>query len=180
MDGDSVFARVGEEPFIVAVRRGLVDGIFTDPAQWQELAIFKFKPEEVHRLSVTTEKETTLARGANAEWVRAQPGEPINQVNVQSLVNTLAKLRAVRWLGEPVPPQAFEKLQATISFTTTPDDKTTHKLIIGGSAGEGMWYGRVEGREGVFILSNPDFNALRLPLSEPATPTPAPTASAAP
>ena len=180
VDGDSVFARVGEEPFIVGVRRGLVDGIFTDPAQWQELAIFKFKPEEVRRLSVTTEKETTLAREANAEWIRAQPGEPINQANVQSLVNTLAKLRAVRWLGEPVPPQAFEKPQVTISFTTTPDDKTTHKLIIGGSAGEGMWYGRVEGREGVFILSNPDFNALRLPLSEAVTPTPTPTASAAP
>jgi hypothetical protein len=38
-----------------------------------------------------------------------------------------------------------------------------------------MWYGRVEGRNGVFILSNPDFNALRLPLIDtPTTASPAP------
>src|SRR5438874_13595834 len=47
-EGDIVYARVGEEPFIVAVRKQLLDTIFTDPLQWQQLAIFKFKPEQVH------------------------------------------------------------------------------------------------------------------------------------
>lgn len=172
LDGDSVFARVGEEPFIVAVHRGLVDGILTDPLQWQELAIFKFKPEEVHRLSVTTDRETVLTRGPNNAWVPAHGGEPINQVNVQSLVNTLTKLRAVRWVGGATPPGAFDQPQATISFTTAPDDKAVHKLLVGGPAGDGMWYGRVEGRDGIFILSNPDFNALRLSLTDAPGPTP--------
>ena len=84
---------------------------------------------------------------------------------MQSLVNSLTKLRAVRWIGGATPPQAFDKAQITVSFTTSPDDKASHKLIVGGPAGEGMWYGRVEGRAGIFILSNPDFNALRLPLN---------------
>ncbi len=174
LEGDSVFARVGEEPFIVAVPRRLVEGILTDPAQWQELAIFKFKPEEIHRLTVTTEGETALTRESNAEWIRTQGNEPVNQVNVQSLVNTLAKLRAVRWLGGPTPPQAFDKAQVTLEFTTTPDDKVTHNLVVGGPAGEGMWHGRVDRRDGVFVLSNPDFNALRLPLTEAPAPTPSP------
>ncbi len=39
-----------------------------------------------------------------------------------------------------------------------------------------MWYARVEGRPGVFVLSNPDFNALRQPLWSP---TPAPNATPA-
>lgn len=172
-DGDNVYARVGEEPFIVMVRRGLLENIFTDPLQWQELAIFKFKPEEVHRLAVTTDREATLKRGPASNWVPAEGNEPINQVNVQSLLNTLTKLRAVRWTGGATPPQAFETTQITISFTTSPDDKASHKLLVGGPAGEGMWYGRVEGRSGVFVLSNPDFNALRLPLA--AEPPPAPT-----
>ena len=47
----------------------------------------------------------------------------INKVNVQSLLNTLTNLRAVRWLGGPTPPQAFEKPQLTVMFTTSPDDK---------------------------------------------------------
>ena len=170
-----MYARVGEEPFIVAVRKTFVEGIFTDPAQWQELAIFKFKPEEVHRLAVTTEQESALVRGPNKEWTWVKDSGAINQVNVQSLLNTLTSLRAVRWLGGATPPQAFEKLQITIVFTTSPDDKATHKLIVGGPAGQGMWFARVEGQEGAFILSNPDFNALRLPLLETAAPTASPS-----
>ena len=187
VEGDNVFARIGEEPFVVAVRRALLDQIFTDPVKWQELAIFKFKPEDLQRLTVTTDKETTLTRGANKEWTRAGGNEPINQVNVQSLLNTLSDLRAVRWEGSAAPPQAFDKPQATISFTTSADEKTEHKLIVGGPAGGGMWFGRVEGRDGVFVINNPDFNALRLPLAEEAAaapalppPTAAPAASASP
>ena len=48
--------------------------------------------------------------------------------------------------------------------------------MIGASAGEGMWFARTEEREGTFVISNPDFNALRLPLV--ALPGPSPTASA--
>src|SRR5438045_2167057 len=47
IDGDNVFARPGDEPFGVAVRRSLLDNIFVDPLQWQELAIFRFKADDV-------------------------------------------------------------------------------------------------------------------------------------
>ena len=179
VEGEEVFARVGEEPFIVAVRRALLDQILADPLQWQEIAIFKFKPEEVHRLTAAAGgQEVTLTRGANNEWTRPEGAEPVNATNVQSLLNTLTKLRAVRWIGGATPPQAFDQVQVTLTFTTSPDDKTMHKLVVGGPAGDGMWYARVEGRNGVFILSNPDFNALRLPLVDappaPAAATPAP------
>ena len=175
VEGEEVFARVGEEPFIVAVKRTLLDKIWTDPVQWQELAVFKFKPDEVHRVTVKTDREAALVRGPNKEWTRATGDEPINQTNVQSLLNTLTNLRAVRWVGGPMPPQAFDQVQTTITFTTSADDKAVHKLIVGGPAGEGMWYARVEGRDGIFVMSNPDFNALRLPLApEPAAITPAP------
>ncbi len=179
-EGDSVYARVGEEPFIVAVRKAFLDGIFFDPVQWQELAIFKFKPENVHHLSVTTDKEAALTRGPNKEWTWTQGSGPINQVNVESLLNTLTSLRAVRWIGATSPSAAFDKPQATINFTTTPDDKDAHKLIVGGPAGEGMWFGRIEGRDGVFVLSNPDFNALRLPLADTAAPSPLPSLAQSP
>ncbi|MDQ6625968.1 MAG: DUF4340 domain-containing protein [Verrucomicrobiota bacterium] len=181
VEGDEVFARVGEEPFIVAVKRALLDKIWSDPVQWQELAIFKFKPDEVHRLNVVTDREAALVRGPNNEWVRASGDEPINPTNVQSLLNTLTKLRAVRWIAGPPPPQAFDKTQVTITFTTSADDKAMHKLIVGGPAGDGMWFARVEGRDGIAVISNPDFNALRLPLAPEAAPSaPAPSAATAP
>jgi hypothetical protein len=179
VDGENVYARLGDEPFIVAVRRAFLDNIFTDPLQWQELAIFRFKPEEVHKLTVTTDHESALIRNAKQEWAWVKGSDPINQVNVQSLLNTLTVLRAVRWAGAATPAHAFDKPQVTISFTTSPDDKKVHKLVAGGPAGDGMWFARTDERDGTFVLSNPDFNALRLPLV--ATPPPvAPAASPTP
>jgi hypothetical protein len=178
IDGDNVYARLGDEPFIVAVRRGLLDEIFTDPLQWQELAVFKFKPEQIHRFTVVTDKELSLVRGANNQWSWAKGGGEINQTNVQSLLNTLSILHAVRWVGGAPPPHAFEKPQLTITFTTSPDDKASHKLIVGGAAGDGMWFARAEEREGTFVLSTPNLTALKLPLVSQASPSPAQSPSA--
>ena len=180
VDGDNVYARLGDEPFIVAVRRGLLEQIFTDPLQWQELSIFKFKSEQIHRFSVVTDKELTLVRGANNQWSWLKGTGAIDQVNVQSLLNTLSMLHAVRWVGSTAPQHAFEKPQLVITFTTSPDDKASHKLTVGAAAPDGMWFARVDEREGTFVISNPDFNALRLSLVKPVEPSPAVSASVTP
>ena len=176
VDGDNIYARLGDEPFIVAVRRGLLDNIFADPLQWQEVAIFRLKPDEVHRLAVVMDREAALVRNEKKEWTWVNGNEPIHQVNVQSLLNTLTVLRAVRWAGATTPAHGLDKPQLAITFTTSTDDKNVHKLMVGASAGQGMWFARTDEREGTFVISNPDFNALRLPLV--AAPVPSPTAPA--
>jgi hypothetical protein len=177
IDGDNVYARLGDEPFVVAVRHALLDSIFTDPLQWQELAIFKFRPDDVHKLNVVTDHESALIRNAKKEWTWVKGTEPINQVNVQSLLNTLTVLRAVRWIGATTSAHAFEKSAITITFTTSLDDKNTHKLVVGGPAGDGMWFARTDKRDGTFVISNPDHDGMRLPLV--ATPAVSPTPAAA-
>jgi Domain of unknown function (DUF4340) len=172
IEGENVYARLGDEPFVVAVRRSLLDNIFVDPLQWQELAIFRFKPDEVHKLTVATDREHVFTRNDKNEW---QGNEPANTVNIQSLLNTLTMLRAVRWTGATTPAHGLDKPQVTISFTTSPDDKSVHKLTVGAPAGEGMWFARTEEKEGTFVLSNPDLNAFKLPLV--AMPSPSPVAS---
>ena len=182
-EGGTVFARLGDEPFVVAVRKALLDNIFVEPLQWQELAIFKFKPEEIHRLSVTAgETELTISRGPENQWTWVKGSGDINTTNVQSLLNTLSKLSAVRWMGATTPQHGLDKPQITISFTTTPDDKATQKFVIGASTGDGMWFARVDGREGTFVVVNPDMNAFRLPLVNQSTaivPNASPVASPA-
>jgi len=173
-EGDNVYARLGDEPFIVAVRPGLLDSIFADPLQWQELPIFHLTPDEVLKLTVATSTESALVRGASKEWTSVKGTEPIDQVNVQSLLNTLTVLRAVRWAGATTPAHGLDKPQITITFTTS--DKKVHKLAVGGTAGDGTWFARTDEREGTFVMSHPDFNALRLPLAvAPAAATPATT-----
>src|SRR6266487_2816440 len=83
-DGDDVYARLTDEPFVVATRRGLVDQIPADPLQWQELSIFKFKPDQIHRISVTTDKELSLERGENNQWHWLKGTGQIDGTNVRS------------------------------------------------------------------------------------------------
>jgi hypothetical protein len=180
VEGDTVYARVGDEPFVVAVRRGLLDQIFSDPLQWQELSIFNFKPEQIHRIGLTTNKMLALVRGQNNQWSWTTGTGAINQTNLQSLLNTLATLHGVRWIGAIAPAHGFDKPQVVITFTTSLDDKASHKLIIGGVAPDGVTFAKIDEREGTFVISNADLSALRLPLvaTESPTPTATPTATA--
>lgn len=179
-DGENVYARLTDEPFVVAVPRGLLSQISTDPLQWQELSIFKFKPDEIHRLSITTDKEVSLERGGNNQWGWLKGSGEIDKTNVQSLVNSLSSLHARRWLGATKPQDGFEKPQLTLAFTTSPDNKASHKLIIGAPADDGTWCAHVDGREGTFAISNSDLSTLRLPVVAQPSPAPTPTPGVTP
>lgn len=177
IDGDNVFVRVGEEPFVVAIRRSILDNISADPLSWQDLTIFSFKPEQIHKLSVFSNREQTLIRGTNNQWQWAGGNGPINTLNVQSLLNTLATLRAARWVANS-PAAVFDKAQFVVVFTTSPDDKAQHKLTVAESSPDGTAMGRTDEREGTFVIGNADLKTLRADLAQPATPSP--TASASP
>jgi len=180
IEGDNVYARVADEPFIVMVRRSLLDQILSDPLQWQDLAIFNFKPEQIHRLSVVTDKEVSAVREANNQWKLEKGEGGINQPNVQSLLNILATLRAVRWVGSATPQHGLAKPQLMIAFTTSPDDKASHKLTIGAATNDGMGFAHVDEHEGTFVIASPDLNGLKLPLTTRATPIPSASPSASP
>jgi hypothetical protein len=177
VDGDNVYARVGDEPFVVTVRRAFLDQIWTDPSKWQDLSVFNFKPEQIHRLTIKTDKELELVRGANNQWSWAKESGPINQSNLQTVLNSLSALHAVRRIGATLPGHGFDKPQLVVTFTTSPDDKATHKLTIGGTAPNGNWFAKVDGQDGTFAISAADLNALKLQLAAQPSPTPMPSAS---
>ena len=182
VEGNEVYARVGEEPFVVVVNQELLAKIWTDPLQWQELAIFKFKPDEIHRFSRVTEHEESVVRTSSKDWKWIKGEGEIGKTNLESLLNTLASLRAVRWIGATTPAHGFDKPQLVVTFTTSPDDKALHKLTIGNQANEGTWFAKIDGRDGTFVISSPDDSALKLPLAKTAaaSPTPSPNASPSP
>ena len=183
-EGDNVYARLTDEPFVAAVRRGLLEQISPDPLQWQELSIFKFKPEQIHRISITTDKELSLERDQNNQWHWLKGNGAINQANLQSLLTSLSNLYAVRWLGTTTPQQGFDKPQLVVSFTTSPDNKTPQKLTVGAQNNDGTLCARVDGRDGTFTIRGTDFNNLKLPLetqdTRSSSPKTAPSPSATP
>ena len=179
-EGDNVYARLTDEPFVVAVRRGLLDQIPPDPLRWQELSIFKFKPEQIHRVSVISDKELSLGRNQNNQWHWLKGSGAINQANLQSLLATLSNLYAVRWVGATTPLQGLDKPQLVLSFTTSPDNKTSQKLTVGAQNNDGTFCARVDGRDGIFTISGSDFNNLKLPLETQGTASPSPTTPPSP
>ena len=181
VDGENVYARVGDEPFVVTVRRALLDQIWTDPLQWQDLAVFNFKPDQIHRVTIKTEKESKLVRDAKNQWTWATGGSgAVNQANLQTLLNTLSTLHAVQWVGATLPGHGLDKPQAVVTFTTSPDDKTSHTLTVGGTAPNNNWFAKIGERDGTFTISATDLNALKLSLTSQESPTPSPAASATP
>src|SRR5262245_55793771 len=174
-EGDNIYARLTDEPFVVTVRRGLLYQISPDPVRWQDLSIFKFKPEQIHRLSVTTDKELSLGLDQNNQWHWLKGSGAINQANLQSMLTTLSNLYAVRWLGAANPHQGFDKPQLVLSFTTPPDNKTSHRLTVGAQNNDGTICARVDGRDSTFTISGSDFNNLKLPLETQGNASPSPT-----
>lgn len=167
-EGNEVYARVDEEPFVVAVDQALLGKIWTDPSQWQALSVFKFKPDEIHRLSRVTDREESLERNGPGKWKWIKGSGAIDTNDLESLLNTLATLRAVRWIGAATPAEGFEQPKMVITFTTSPDDKELHKLTIGNPTENNMWSAKVDGRNGAFLVSHPDMTAFELPLIQAA------------
>ena len=116
-----------------------------------------------------------MERDENNQWRWLKGSGQINQTNVQTLLNTLSSLRAVRWAGPTLPQQGFDKPQLAITFTTSPDDKVSHQLLVGSAAGKGTWFARTEEREGTFIIRDSDLNSLKLPLTAASSPPPSPS-----
>ena len=178
-EGEQVYARLTDEPFVVAVRRGLLDQISADPLRWQDLSIFKLKPEQIHRISVTADKELSLERDQKNQWHWLKGSGGINQANLQLILKTLSNLYAVRWLGPTTPQQGFDKPQLVLSFTTSPDNNTSDKLTVGAQNDDGTFCARVDGRE-AFTISSSDFNRLKLPLEMQGVASPSPTTAPSP
>ena len=165
-DADKVYAKLDDEPFVVSVPVTLLDFVLTDPLQWQDLGIYRNKADEITSVEIARAGQPvlTLERGKDKQWALAKGDGKINQTNVQSLVNTLATLRAIRWIGATKPEHGVD--QPTLSVTFKTSSGGTGKLSAGAATPEGAHHAIAEGLTGTFALSHPDFTAFELPLIE--------------
>lgn len=168
-EGNLVYAREEDEPFVVSVDQSLLDGISVDEIPWRSLTVFGLRPEAIVGLDVTTYTEgvprppvsLVLKDGQWAADAGSLPGT-LNPINIQSLVNTLASLKAMQWTNRPaeVPP-----ISETLEFKTQAGQ--THKLMLGEPDADQSCLAWLDGDVNAeFRLASPDVSALRLPLVE--------------
>jgi hypothetical protein len=180
VEQENVYAKTDDEPFVLATPKALLDAIPTDPVQLQPLEIFNYKSDDIVSFEVSREGQPTLAveRDKDKSWKLAKGDDKLSTINVQSLVNTLSSLRAVRWVGATKPEHGFDKPVATVSFKTA--SNATGKLTIGGENPDKMRFAKADGVNGTFLIANPDFEAFVTGLTEKsAAPAPTPGAPAA-
>lgn len=176
LEGDNVYAKLENEPFIVTVPKEILNSFPSDPLQWQELSIFKTKSEEVTALEVTKSGESAISFiREKDQWKLSKGDGAVNQVNVQSLVNTVSSLSAVRWAGAASPSQGLD--QPVVAVTFKKADGTASNLRVGAKTAEEMWHATAEGKTGTFLMSRPDVEAMQLPLMDKKTTAPAPAAA---
>lgn len=175
VEDGNVYARVEDEPFIVSVPQTLLEALMTDPLQWQPLQIFRAKAEEISSIEVIHQGQPLLSleRDRAGKWKLAKGDGAVNQINAESLANTLATLRAVRWAGTATPADALDKPALTLSFKTA--GNVSGKLTVGGDLSRDFPRASASGLNGVFELSRPDLSALELPLLDKPAASPAAT-----
>lgn len=180
IEGDKVYAKLDDEPFVVSVSKTILDFALTDPLQWQDLDIYKTKPDDITSLEIVREGQptVTLERDKDKKWVLAKGDGKVNQTNVQSLLNTLATLRAVRWAGATTPEHGVSLQKLAVSFKTATN--LAGKLTLGASTQDFLVYASADGLTGTFALSQPDVSVFQLPLIEGTAGTPPPTSPGAP
>lgn len=66
-DDELVYARLVEEPYIVAVSADIFDEISDDPTVWQSLTVFNFERPDLHRIEVTRNPMAEPAEDPDAD-----------------------------------------------------------------------------------------------------------------
>jgi len=166
IEGQHIYARLEEEPYVVSVSLSMLNSILTDPAQWRALNIFKYKPMEIVLIKLNREgrQPLTFSRDPREGWKLLEGSGALNKIAVESLCNTLASLRAVRWSGSGADNLGFDKPSVVLTFTTA-NNKST-RLTVGNMAHETMWNAMTDAIPGAFIISRPDMETMQAELVE--------------
>lgn len=160
VEGDRVYARAENEPYVVAMDAAVLGDLKADPATWRSLTLFDFEPGKI----ATLEAGAASLLRRDGKWAVASEGKSgngpgtVDAIHAESMANTLSGLTAMRREGGALPGGQT----GSITFKTA--DGATHRLLLGPAVPEGGCYGAIEGEPGIFLLSAPDESALRLPL----------------
>lgn len=175
-----VYAKLDDEPFIASVPQTFLETLMTDPLQWQPVEIYKGKTDDITAVEVTREGQTPLSfeREKDTTWKLAKGDGSVNQINLQSLINTLASLRAVRWVGETKPEHGIDKPAFSVSFRTA--GNTGGRIVFGATTPDDLTLASAEGLKGTFAVSRPDISAFQLPLIDKPIPAVSPAPATLP
>lgn len=169
-EGNLVYARLENEPFIVSVDQALLDSINTNWADWRQPLLFRCRSQEILSFEITpyvdgaARQPVSYHLEANNWLISDRIPGTVNRGNIQKFVNALSSITAAHWTNEPGPlvPSMI------IEFTAT--GNRTNRITLGMIEEDGSCRAAFQGKPGIFRLAATDVAALRLRLIDPIMP----------
>lgn len=157
-DGKQIYAMTSAEPFIYSVPTGTLDSLPKEALSWRELRVWTIEPAKVKELVITGNEGLVVSVQRDSEGIlqSALAGQSIDRVKVQTVLQQVADVQGVQWLGKPIPAYGLDKPALRIAVS----EESTHVLLVGAALPTGGRAAQVEGQPYVFELSLSDFNTL--------------------
>src|SRR5438552_4090981 len=205
---DQLYVRSAARGFVYTLPKKIEEILNAKPDDLRDRHLMRIDTNILDRITIDPpgKNEIILARKDNNWTIVSRKNAPANSTEVRRMIDTLQSEQVKKFVEDvasnlakygldkpqlqltlswvasaPIARRDLEKPQLAITFTTSPDDKNSHKLLVGSKADAATWFARVEEREGTFVISDADFTNLRLPFAiVPGSPSPAAGASLSP
>lgn len=158
-EDENYYARVEEEPYIVALPKPMVDELPTNDFNFRSHEILNLPRSDLATVEVTKNGSTVvLTRNPKGQWiVQGQDGSQ-NDLAIQTFLNTLSGLQSSVWVSEKS--LAAEPPVESIVIHRKSDQKEI-VLQIGEKAAQGDEYATISTLPGTFLIRALDFQNLQ-------------------
>jgi hypothetical protein len=157
-EDENYYARVEEEPYIVALPKRMVDELPTNDFNFRSHEILNLPRSDLASVEITKNGSTVvLTRNPKGQWVvQGQDGSQ-NDLAIQTFLNTLSGLQSSEWVSEKS--LAAEPPVESIVIHRKSDQKEI-VLQIGEKAAQGDEYATISTLPGTFLIRALDFQNL--------------------
>src|SRR5580704_6566211 len=158
-ENETYYARVEEEPYIVALPKRIVDQLPTNDFSFRSHEILNLPRTELASVEITRKGATVvLTRNAKGQWVVAGGNGGQNDLAMQTFLNTLSGLQAVAWVSEKSLPAEPTEETIVIHRKSEPQEIV---IQIGEKAPQGDEYATISTLPGTFLIRALDFQNLQ-------------------
>jgi hypothetical protein len=158
-DGDNYYARLEEEPYIVALPERVVDQLPTNDFSFRSHEILDVPRSDLTSVEITKDGGTVvLTRNEKGQWVVQGQNGSQNDLAIQSFLNTLSALQSSAWVSEKSLPPEPQVEKIVIHRKSDPKEIV---LQIGEKAAQGDEYATISTLPGTFLIRALDFQNLQ-------------------
>jgi Domain of unknown function (DUF4340) len=158
LDNNAYYARIEEEPYVFSIDQQTVDSLPTHNFSFRSLDVLRLQRSDLLSLNIEdSDGLTEITREDGQRWlVRTKTGSQ-DEAALQTLLNTVAQIRAVAWVGPVQPSYGLDHPLETIQIQTK---NAQISLQIGSPDDKGNRYATISNRTGVFLLGANDYRQL--------------------